>query len=160
MNRIVHYRHREARGSRRSNILRQSPRLSSEESGFTLIELILVTVIIAVLAGMVTLSLRGTATDAKKRAALGDIKTYQSAIDLFALEHNDQFPKTLEALVSGTKKYLRELNKDPWGNAYVYLVPGEHHRDSYDLFSVGPDGARGTADDIAPWLMQDAPKEE
>ena len=124
----------------------------SGQAGFTLIELILVTVIIAVLAGMVTLSLRGTATDAKIRAALGDIKTYQSAIDLFALENNDQFPKTLDALMSGRKKYLRELNEDPWGNPYVYLVPGEHHRDSYDLFSMGPDGQRGTADDIAPWL--------
>jgi general secretion pathway protein G len=133
--------------------------LRSDNSGFTLIELILVTVIIAVLAGMVTLSLRGTATDAKIRATLGDIKTYQSAIDLYALEHNDQFPKTLDALVSDTKKYLRELNKDPWGNPYIYIVPGEHHRDSYDILSTGPDGARGTADDIAPWLLDTKPKE-
>jgi general secretion pathway protein G len=134
--------------------------LRNDQSGFTLIELILVTVIIAVLAGMVTLSLRGTATDAKIRAALGDIKTYQSAIDLYALEHNDQFPKTLDALVSGRKKYLRELNEDPWGNPYVYLVPGEHHADSFDIFSMGPDGARGTGDDVAPWLMPDEPAEE
>lgn len=132
----------------------------SGQSGFTLIELILVTVIIAVLAGMVTLSLRGTASDAKIRAALGDIKTYQSAIDLFALENNDQFPKTLDALVNGPKKYLRELNRDPWGNPYVYLVPGEHHRDSYDLFSMGPDGQRGTADDVAPWLLDAAVRQE
>jgi general secretion pathway protein G len=138
---------------RRSNLTGRLPLAKRDESGFTLIELILVTVIIAVLAGMVTLSLRGTATDAKIRAALGDIKTYQSAIDLFALDHNDQFPKTLDALVNGPKKYLRELNKDPWSNPYVYLVPGEHYRDSYDIFSVGPDGARGTADDIAPWLQ-------
>jgi general secretion pathway protein G len=131
-----------------------------DESGFTLIELILVTVIIAVLAGMVTLSLRGTAQDAKIRAAFGDIKTYQSAIDLYALEHNDQFPKTLDALVSGSKKYLRELNKDPWGNPYVYLVPGEHHTDSYDLFSMGPDGARGSDDDVAPWLDDPTKREE
>lgn len=134
--------------------------LRNNQSGFTLIELILVTVIIAVLAGMVTLSLRGTAQDAKIRAAFGDIKTYQSAIDLYALEHNDQFPKTLDALVSGSKKYLRELNKDPWGNPYVYLVPGEHHSDSYDLFSMGPDGSRGTEDDVAPWLDDPTKREE
>jgi general secretion pathway protein G len=134
--------------------------LRKEESGFTLIELILVTVIIAVLAGMVTLNLRGTAKDAKIRSALGDIKTYQSAIDIYALEHNDQFPKTLNDLVSGSKKYLRELNVDPWGNAYVYVVPGEHHRDSYDVFSMGPDGARGTADDVAPWLTQGTSTQE
>lgn len=134
--------------------------LRSDQSGFTLIELILVTVIIAVLAGMVTLNLRGTAKDAKVRSALGDIKTYQSAIDIYALEHNDQFPKTLDDLVNGPKKYLREMNKDPWGNPYVYVVPGEHHNDSYDIFSMGPDGARGTADDVAPWLIQGTTTQE
>lgn len=130
-------------------------RFMRADGGFTLIELILVTVIIAVLAGMVTLSLRGTATNAKVRAALGDIKTYESAIDLYALEHNDQFPRRLEDLMSGKRQYLRELNKDPWGNAYVYVVPGEHHKDSYDVFSLGPDGQRGTEDDVAPWLVKD-----
>ena len=43
----------------------------------------------------------------------------------------------------------------PWGNAYVYLKPGVHHRDSYDVFSMGPDGVRGTEDDVAPWLMNE-----
>ena len=123
--------------------------------GFTLIELILVTVIIAILAGMVTLSFRGTATDAKIRAALGDIKSYESAIELYALENNDQYPEQLTDLVTGKKQYLRELNKDPWGNAYVYLKPGAQHRESYDVFSMGPDGARDTEDDVAPWLMRE-----
>ena len=122
--------------------------------GFTLIELILVTVIIAILAGMVTVSFRGTATDAKIRAALGDIKSYESAIELFALENNDEYPERLGDLVTGKKQYLRELNVDPWGNAYVYLKPGAQHRASYDVFSMGPDGARDTEDDVAPWLMR------
>ena len=123
--------------------------------GFTLIELILVTVIIAILAGMVTLSFRGTATDAKIRAALGDIKSYESAIELYALENNDQYPEQLTDLVTGKKQYLRELNKDPWGNAYVYLKPGAQHRGSYDVFSMGPDGVRDTEDDVAPWLTRE-----
>ncbi len=129
--------------------------LRRDESGFTLIELILVTVIIAVLAGMVTLTFRGTATESKIRAALGDIKNYESAIELYALEHNDQYPERLSDLVTGNKTYLRELNTDPWRNPYVYIKPGEHHTDSYDIFSMGPDGVRGTEDDVAPWLVRD-----
>lgn len=130
--------------------------LRRDQGGFTLIELILVTVIIAVLAGMVTLAFRGQAQGSRERAALGDIKTYQTAIDLFALDHNDRFPNSLQDLVSGNKKYLRDLNKDPWGNDYVYLMPGEKYPESYDVFSMGPDGQRGTADDVAPWLAQAA----
>lgn len=129
--------------------MRRAPR---ENGGFTLIELILVTVIIAILAGMVTLSFRGTATESKIRAALGDIKSYDTALDLYALENNDQYPKQLEELATGKKKYIRDLNKDPWGNPYVYLLPGAQHKDSYDVFSMGPDGVQDTEDDVAPWI--------
>lgn len=135
--------------------MKRNERRLRDEGGFTLIELILVTVIIAILAGMVTLTFRGTASDSKARAALGDIKSYESAIELYALEHNDQFPEQLSDLATGEKKYIRELNKDPWGNGYVYLVPGQRHKDSYDIFSMGPDGAQGTEDDVAPWLTDE-----
>jgi len=40
---------------------------------------------------------------------------------------------------------------DPWGHDYVYRQPGTHNKDSYDLFSKGPDGIAGTADDIGNW---------
>ena len=130
---------------------RQSPcRAGALDEGFTLIELILVTVIIAILAGMVTLSFRGSTTDAKMKAALGDIKSYESALELYALKHNDQYPASLQDLVAAGN--IRELNRDPWGNPYEYVKPGKHHRDSYDVFSRGPDGRQGTEDDVAPWL--------
>lgn len=41
--------------------------------------------------------------------------------------------------------------KDPWGHRLMYLSPGEHNRDTYDLWSLGPDGKDGTDDDIANW---------
>lgn len=126
----------------------------SSNAGFTLIELMLVTVIIGVLAGMVVMVFTGSATDAKIRAASGDIKTYQSALDLFALDNNDQYPANLAQLASGSKKYLRDLNNDPWGNPYIYEKPGSHHPESYDLYSAGPDGQKGTEDDVADWNLQ------
>ncbi len=121
------------------------------DDGFTLIELILVTVIIAILAGMVTLTFRGSATDAKIRATLGDIKAYESAVEMYALKNNDKYPDNLKQLVDSG--YIRELNKDPWGTPYEYIKPGRRHKESYDIFSRGPDGVAGNADDIAPWLV-------
>ena len=120
-----------------------------DSGGFTLIELILVTVIIAILAGMVTLTFSGSATDAKIKAALGDIKSYESAIELYALKNNDQYPDNLAGLLEAG--FIRDLNRDPWGNPYVYVKPGVHHKKSYDLFSRGPDGVQGTDDDVVPW---------
>jgi general secretion pathway protein G len=116
----------------------------SDKNGFTLIELILVTVIIGILAGMVTLTFAGRAEDARKRAAKGDISSYTTAIDLYALDHNDKVPGSLQDLVSGKRQYVRELNKDPWGNEYIYKAQGS----KYEVFSAGPDGQAGSPDDI------------
>ena len=122
-----------------------------EESGFTLVELILVTVIISILAGMVSLSVVGRSKQARVSRALGDISTYETAIEAYALDHNDVYPDTLRELASGEKKYVRDLKRDPWGNPYVFIVPGEHHQDSFDVLSMGPDGTAGTEDDVVPW---------
>ncbi len=113
------------------------------QGGFTLIELILVTVIIGILAGMVTVVFTGRAEEARINAAKGDIASYNTAIDLYALDHNDKFPSSLQDLVA-KRKYVKELNKDPWKNEYVYKVQGT----SYTVTSAGPDGAPGTEDDV------------
>ena len=125
----------------------------SEKSGFTLIELILVTVIIGILAGMVTLTFAGRAEKARINAAKGDIASYSTAIDLYALDHNDKLPASLQALVGGGGA-VKQLNKDPWGNEYIYKPQG----DSYAISSAGPDGAAGTADDVT--LSSDSNKTE
>jgi general secretion pathway protein G len=126
--------------------------LRHEAHGFTLIELMLVTVIIGVLAGMVVVVFTGSATDARIKTAAGDIKMYETALDLYALDNNDKYPDNLSQLMSGKKKYLRDLNTDPWGNSYIYEKPGRQHPESFDLYCAGPDGQKGTEDDIAPWI--------
>ncbi len=120
--------------------------------GFTLIELILVTVIIGILAGAVTLSFQGRTQDARYNRALSDIKVLETAVDAFALDHNDRYPASLDELIGGDRDYLRDPPKDPWGNPYEYLLPGQQHRRTYDVFSAGEDGTPGTDDDVAPWL--------
>lgn len=117
--------------------------------GFTLIELILVTVIIGILAGMVALNVGGRVQDAQIKAAKGDIATYSTAIDMYALDNNDSYPKTLEDLVNGKRKYVKELRPDPWGNPYVFEVSsGSSGPGEYKIFSAGADGMPNTEDDV------------
>lgn len=116
--------------------------------GFTLIELILVTVIIGILAGMITANYSGRVREAQIRAAKGDIATLSTQVDLYALDNNDTYPKSLEDLMTGKRKYIRELRPDPWGNPYIYKPPTDIMLADYEIFSSGPDGIPGNEDDV------------
>ena len=116
----------------------------SNNSGFTLIELILVVVILGILAGAVVPVFQGRAEQARISRAKADIAAYGTQVDLYALDHNDKYPENLSALVGGKRKYVQEVVKDPWGNEYIYKNNGA----SYEISSAGPDGAPGNADDV------------
>ena len=124
---------------------------------FTLIELLLVLVILGVLALVVVPKFAGRSEEARKTAARTDISMLEGQIDIFEQDCG-RFPSNdegLAALVSAPPNapkwkgpYIkRGVPKDPWGNEYVYRYPGTHNANSYDLYSMGPDGREG-GDDI------------
>ncbi|HEY7530761.1 MAG TPA: type II secretion system major pseudopilin GspG [Gemmatimonadota bacterium] len=125
-------------------------------AGFTLIEIMVVVIIIGLLAVLVAPRVIGRLSTAKDKAARAQIELFGTALDSYRLD-NGVYPTTqqgLEALWSRpttapaprnwTGPYLRKrVPPDPWGNAYVYRSPGEANPDSYDLVSLGRDGAPG-----------------
>ncbi len=124
----------------------------NQNAGFTLLELILVMVIISVLAGMVVINVSGRGTEARETRAKADLATYQRAIEAYALENNDNYPKALNDLVTGKKKYVVQVKNDAWQQPYVYTSPGKGQ--PYDLVSRGADGQLGTEDDISVWDIE------
>jgi general secretion pathway protein G len=137
--------------------------------GFTLIELMVVIVILSLLAVLVGPKLIGRTDDAKIADAKVQIKNLETALKLYKLD-NGNYPATEQGLAALVTKptvgqipknykaegYLDNKNvpKDPWGNDYIYLSPGEHG--DYDLSSLGADGARGGEGknaDIESWNL-------
>ena len=126
--------------------------------GFTLIEIMLVVIILGILAAMVVPKLTGRSDEARRSVAATDIHSNLAlAIDLYEVD-TGEFPPALEDLmvasstVSGWRgPYLKKKPMDPWGRDYVYKLPGTHNTESYDLFSMGKDGAEGGTDDITNW---------
>ena len=122
-------------------------------------EIMLVVLIIGLLAGIVSINIRGIAPKSKEKTVLAQISNFETVVDTFYLD-NDRLPKNLGELVSDPgglpewKAYLRRLPVDPWGNPYQYKSPGEHN-DDFDVFSMGPDGQAGTDDDIGNWAKDE-----
>ncbi len=137
-------------------------------SGFTLIEIMVVIVILGLLAAPGVPKLIGRTEEAKKTQTRVQIKSLQQALELFKLD-NGFYPATeqgIEALVKipdagripkNYRKdgYMDRLPKDPWRNPYVYVSPGAHG--DYDISSYGADGApggEGEDGDINSWDAQ------
>jgi general secretion pathway protein G len=125
---------------------------------FTLIELLLVMVILAILAAIVVPKFTGRTEQARVTAAKADISSMKVALGAFETD-TGRFPTTDEGLnalitpppgIQGwTRPYLDKVPNDPWGHAYIYRSPGSNNKD-FDLFSAGPDGREGSADDVEP----------
>lgn len=134
------------------------------KSGFTLIEIMIVVIILAILAAAVIPRLTGRTQQAKVSRAQSDLETISLALDLYAID-NGFFPSTSQGLqalrirpssppvpTNWRGPYLKKsLPKDPWGNPYKYVSPGIHNKVDYDLVSFGEDGTEGGDDDICNW---------
>jgi general secretion pathway protein G len=116
--------------------------------GFTLVELLLVLVILALIAGLVLPGIIGKAEGAKVRAASSQISRLSMSVETFYLDTGTT-PDSLQDLVEEPSNavgwngpYVKSsLLKDPWGKEYQYRSPGEHG--DFDIFSFGADGQRG-----------------
>ena len=137
--------------------------------GFTLIEIMAVVLIIGMLSGIVGFAVFQQVDKARVVTARTQIDRLESSLELYNMD-NARFPSTeqgLEALITEPTSspepvnyqpggYLkgRKLPLDPWGNEFQYESPGTHNRDSYDIWSLGKDGAPGGEEadaDIGNW---------
>ena len=134
--------------------------------GMTLIEILVVLVLIGIVTGIVAGNFIQRGEKAKRDAARIEIGQIGQTLDLFKLEIG-RYPSQqegLQALITAPAgvtnwngPYWKRdtLPKDPWGNPYVYVFPGQHG--AYDLISYGADGKEGGdgADkDITSWDNQ------
>jgi general secretion pathway protein G len=130
---------------------------------FTLVEIMLVVAIIGILAALVIPKIAGKSEQARETAAGADIKGgIKSALDNYNVDMGF-YPSSLQDLLTAPRNAKNwhgpyfdppSLPLDPWQNPYLYAYPGKHNATGYDLWSAGPDGKSGTADDIGNWQTQ------
>lgn len=138
-----------------------------DQRGFTLIEIMVVVIIIGILAAIVAPNVIGRVDDAQITKAKAEIANIENAMKFFRLD-NFAYPTTeqgIEALVTRPTDpnirnwkqggYLDRVPKDPWGNPYIYLNPGNNGEiDIYTLGRDGRPGGEGPDADIGNWEME------
>ena len=141
-------------------------RRRSLRAGFTLIEILVVIVVIAILATLVAPNVFQHVGAAKSATAKSQIEMLSAALDAYRLD-NGSYPTSQQGLAALWEKptvdppanwrspYLRKpVPMDPWQRPYLYVSPGEQNQSGYDLLSLGADGkvgGTGEDEDIVSW---------
>ena len=133
---------------------------AAKQSGFTLIEVMVVLAIIGGMLALVASNVIGNAGEARVKTTKSQIKLIENALDLYKLD-NYTYPTTdqgLEALItkpSGSPEpknwksggYLKgsKLPQDAWGGEFVYF----YESGAYEILSLGADGQEGGEEELA-----------
>ncbi len=126
--------------------------LMRRQSGFTLIEIMVVVVILGLLAALVVPNIGSNVSEAQRTAARTQIGQIEQTLQMYHL-HNGFYPSTqqgLEALVTAPTTspvprryqqggYMKKVPEDPWGNPYIY----RNQNGRILIISYGPDGEEG-----------------
>jgi general secretion pathway protein G len=142
---------------------------AARQSGFSLVEILVVLVIMGLLISVVAPTVLNRADDARIQKVYADFKAIETALKIYRLD-NYVYPSTeqsLDALVEASTLdpeprnfksggYLSEMPRDPWGRPYLYLSPGENGEiDIYSLGADGVSGGEGQNADIGNWKTTD-----
>ena len=148
--------------------MRKNRNKFTNQTGFTLIEVIVVLVILGILASIVVPKVVSRTDQAQVVKAKQDIRALESALQMYRVD-NFNYPSTDQGLQALSEKptsgqepknwqdggYIKKVPKDPWGNDYQYLSPGE--KGDFDIYSLGSDGRPGGDDaskDIGNWALE------
>ena len=124
-------------------------RKPTTQSGFTLLEIMIVVSIIVILLGLAISKMGNPTGFAKTTAVRADVQSIGTQLMQYEAM-NGFYPTTeqgLQALVTQPESdprpnrwypFFKEVPKDPWGSTYIYRCPGIKHPDKYDLYSAGP----------------------
>jgi general secretion pathway protein G len=137
-----------------------------KESGFSLVELMVVVFIMGLLATLIIVNVAPVGDRSRVTKAQADISNLENALeqyslDLYTYPSTDQGlaalsspPAGIDATLYRPGGYIRRVQNDPWGNPYQYAFPGTRSGGRFDVFSLGADGqpgGEGNNADIGNW---------
>jgi general secretion pathway protein G len=138
-------------------------RSTRTQPGFTLVELMVVLVILAMLTAIAAPRVTKYLSKAKVQTAQIQAEALSSAVDAFVIDVGrvPSDSEGLQALLAAPSDapnwdgpYIKKSASliDPWGRPYLYRSPGRHS--DFDVYTLGADnreGGEGDGSDIGNW---------
>jgi len=131
--------------------------------GFTLLELMVVLLILALLASIAAPQVMKHLSKAKSQTARIQIDALTASVNFFQMDvgraptEQEGLKALIEQPANESKwdgPYFQKADSltDPWGRPYLYKHPGKHREiEIYSLGSDGKEGGEGDARDIGNW---------
>lgn len=125
---------------------RRMNRRRRSEVGFTLVEMLVVLAIIGLLTTFVVINVLPMQGRAQVQKAQADIALIEQGLEFWRIDAG-RYPNAEEGLAVLTEPgltapKLKNLPDDPWGNPYIYAIPGDNGQ-PYLVMSTGADGQPG-----------------
>lgn len=129
--------------------MRRAPR------GMSLLEIMVVITLIGLVTAAVGVAVMNQLSKGQIDTARNQAYEIEKSLDLYKLQQGG-YPSTaqgLQVLASPPKgkPIMEKVPKDPWGNEFMYLAPGQKNTRKFDIVSKGPDQQEGTEDDVGNW---------
>jgi general secretion pathway protein G len=134
---------------RRARRRQLAHRMARGSRGMTLIEIMVVVAIIGLVMGGVGLMAFNRFKDAQVDTAKKDVVQIQQAVEMYMTQKRGKCPRSMQDLKAAG--IASKVSKDPWGSDYELKCPGGEGR-SVDIISAGPDGEKGSEDDISNYM--------
>ena len=143
-------------------------RRQPQPTGFTLMEVLLVLVILGVIASLVVPRLTGSQERALVMATQTGMKELEAKLELYAVEHMATYPETLQQLLEPVdvdgqpmKPYETEFPKDAWQQPLNYELTFDSNAAGAAMLRIWSNGPnrqndKGSGDDINNWTDRES----
>jgi general secretion pathway protein G len=121
------------------------------QMGMTLVEIMVVIVIVGMIAGVTGVAVIKQLGKAKIQTTKQNVANMENAINLYYAQEGDYPEQGNWNTALEEEGYIKEVKKDEFKQDFIYRNPGVKNADTFDIFSMGPDKAEGTEDDIGNW---------
>jgi general secretion pathway protein G len=123
--------------------------------GMSLLEIMVVITLIGLVTAAIGVAVMNQLGKGQSDAARNQAYEIGKSLELYKLQ-NGRYPTTAEGLAvlaspPKGKPIMESIPKDPWGQDYIYTIPGQKNASKFDIRSKGSDGQEGTEDDVGNW---------